>query len=293
MRGMKWAIGAVAVLFAALNLGWAADDETYDLRGPAPKVKQVFTSKGSMKIKDADTTVKVGGQTVNLKMSILATSEEEATVMAVDGRNVTKCRTKIVKERADITVNIGGEDMTQTEPAALEKEIIISERDGKKWKHALVDTDPSDKQKKELDNRNGLENDDELYPADKVKIGHTWTVDAAALAKMMGNSFSDLKGKVNQKFTKVEDVNGEKCAVIDSNAKVTCKMKEDGEPTMDAEFELKITTWKSLKTGVNVKEKFEGKMKMSGTVNMDGAKVEMTLAGPISGESTSKMTEKK
>ena len=46
MRGMKWAIGAVAVLFAAVNLSRAADGETYDLRGPAPKAQVEFESTG-------------------------------------------------------------------------------------------------------------------------------------------------------------------------------------------------------------------------------------------------------
>jgi hypothetical protein len=110
---------------------------------------------------------------------------------------------------------------------------------------------------------------------------------------MMGNSFTDLKGKVDQKFTKVEDVNGEKCAVIESKAKFTCKMKEDDDQTLDAEFEMKITTWRSIKTGVAVKEKAEGKIKMSGTVEMEGVKAEMSLSGPFTAESTTKFTEAK
>lgn len=293
MRGMKWAIGAVAVLVGALNLSRAADDETYDLRGPAPKEDQVFVSKGTMTIKDADTTMKIAGQELALKLTLVVTSEEEAKVLEVKDREVTKCRTKVVKERADVTATFGGQEMSQTEPTALEKEIIISERDGKKWKHALVDNKPNEKQKKELDSRLGIENDDDLYPKDKVKVGHTWTVDAAALNKLLGNSFTEVKGKVNQKFTKVEEVDGEKCAVVDSTAKITAKMKEDGEPSVDVEMDLKITTWKSLKTGVSVKDKYSGKIKLAGTVKMDDAAVEMTLSGPLSGESATKLVEKK
>jgi hypothetical protein len=289
MFRLKWVIGAAAVLFAALNLGQAADDEAYDLRGPAPEKGQVFMSKGTLKIKDADTTMKVAGQSISLKLTLLVTSEEEAKVLAVSGRDVTKCQTKILKERADVTANIGGEDMNHTEPTALEKETVISERDGKKWKHTLVDTKPTDKQKKELDNRNGIENDDDLYPEGKTKVGHKWTVDAAALNKLLGNSFTDVKGKVNQKFVKVEDLDDEKVAVIESDAKLTAKMKEDGEPTVDVEMDLKVTTWKSLKTGIAVKEKFTGNIKLSGTVKMDDIKAEMTLKGPLSGESTTKL----
>src|SRR5262245_48410419 len=98
MRGIKWLAGAAAVLFTALSVSRGADDETYDLRGPAPEVKQTFVSKSTLKIKNADTTIKVAGQEVAMKLDLVVTSEEEATVLAVDGRNVTKCKTKIVKE---------------------------------------------------------------------------------------------------------------------------------------------------------------------------------------------------
>lgn len=289
MHKIKWMVGAAAVLFAALNLSLAADDETYDLRGPAPEKGQVLISKGTLKIKDADTTVKVAGQEIEMKLDLTVTSEEEAKVIEVKGRDVTKCQTKITKERADVNATFNGMKMSHTEPTALEKETIFSERDGKKWKHSLVDTNPTDKQKKELDNRNGIENDDDLYPKEKVKVGAKWTVDAAALNKLLGNSFTDVKGKVDQKFTKVDELDNEKVAVVESTAKITAKMKEDGEPTVDVEMELKITTWKSLKTGVAVKEKFDGKIKLSGTVKMEDVKAEMTLSGPISGDSTTKL----
>jgi hypothetical protein len=289
MLRIKWVVGVAAVLFSALNLGQAADDETYDLRGPAPEKGQVFVSTGTLKITDADTTMKVMGQALSMKLTLVVKSEEEAKVLAVKDRDVTKCQTKIVKERADMTFTIGGEEMNHTEPTALESETVISERDGKGWKHSLVDTAPDEKQKKELDTRNGIENDDDLYPEEKVKVGHKWTVDAAALNKLLGNSFTDVKGKVNQTFTKIADVDDEKCAVVESTAKLTAKMKEDGEPSMDVEMELKITTWKSIKTGVAVKEKFSGKIKMSGTVKMEDEKIEMTLSGPLSGDSTTKL----
>ncbi len=289
MLKFKWVTATAAVLFTALGMGRAADDDTFDLRGPAPEKGQVFISKGTLKIKDADTTMKVAGQTINLKINLVVTSEEEAKVLAVAGRNVTKCQTKILKERADVTANFGGMEMNHTEPTALEKETVISERDGKKWKHVLVDSKPTEKQKKELDSRNGIENDDDLYPKEKVKVGHTWKVEAAALTKLLGNSFSDVKGTLNQKFVKVEDVDGDKCVVIESSGKITAKMKDDGEPTVDVEMELKVTTHKSIKTGVSVKEKFEGKIKLEGTQKMDDIKVDIKMSGPISGESTSKL----
>jgi hypothetical protein len=288
---MRNLVAMGAALALALGTGHAAQDETFDLRGPAVEKGQVFVSKGKMVIKEADTTMTIGGQDIALKMNLTVNSVEEAKVLAVKGRDVTKCQVKIVKEEATVSGSLMGMDLPEmTEPAELNKETVISEKVDGKWKHALVDTKPTAKQKKELDNRNGLENDDDLYPADKVKVGHKWTVDAAALQKMLGNSFTDVKGKVNQVFKKTEELNGETVAVIESETKITGKMKDDGEPTVDVEMELKITTWKSLKTGIAVKEKFSGKIKLDGKVDMDGMKVQMKMSGPITGEST---TEKK
>ncbi len=157
----------------------------------------------------------------------------------------------------------------------------------------LVDSKPTEKQKKELDGRDGMENGDDLYPKDKVKVGHTWKTDAAALPKglaLFHNSFVDAKGTLDQKFVKVEDVEGEPCAVIETTGKMTAKMKDEGEPNADVELtDLKVTVHKSLKTGVNLKEKFTAKLKLEGTQKMDGVKVEIKMAGPISGEATTKL----
>ncbi|HVL16153.1 MAG TPA: hypothetical protein VM529_26515 [Gemmata sp.] len=289
MRGLLMLGGLAVVLAAAGGAGRAADDEAYDLRGPAPKKGQVFVSKGTLKIKDADTALKIMGMEIKLKMTMNASSEEEAKVLAVDGRNVTKCQTKMIKEVMEVSADIGGEPMTI--PSELQGEIIISERIGEnKWKHSLVDTQPSEKQKKDLDNRNGIENDDDLYPKEKVKVGAKWKVDAKALTKMLGNSFTDIKGELDQTFTKTEEIDGQKCAVVESSGTVKGKMKDDdGMPTLDVELELKVTTWKAIETGVAVKEKFDGKIRMKGTQKIEDAKAEIDLSGPISGESTTKM----
>jgi hypothetical protein len=273
MRVLSITGGFLAVLIAVGGPSQAADD-AYDLRGPAPEKGQVFHTKMTLTIKDADTVLKVMGQTLKLKMSMDVIGEEEQKVLAVDGRNVTKCQSKIIKERAEITTDFGGMKMNMTQPTELEKEIVISERVGDKWKHSLVDTKPTEKQKKELDNRNGIENEDDLYPAEKVKVGHTWTVEAKALTKLFGNSFTDIKGELKQKFLKLETVENQECALIESSGTVKGKMKDDdGKPTLDVEM----------------KGTFDGKIKLAGKQKIDDMEVDIDLAGPLSGESSTKL----
>lgn len=296
MRGLFLAGGILAVLtFIGRPAPSSADDDakTYDLRGPAPVKGQVYISKMELKIKDADTTLKIANQAMPLKMKVTMdiTGEEEEKVLAVDGRNVAKSQAKVIKDRSVITSDLS--PTGETEVNELEGEVIISERIGDgKWKHSLVDTKPTTKQKHELDNRNGLENDDELYPAEKVGVGHTWKVEAKALTKLFGNAFTEVKGELTQKFLRVEKFEGEECAVIESKGIVKAKMKdEDGEPNMDVEMDLNVTSWRSIKTGVDLKEKISGKIKLSGNQKSDDGMVHVTMAGPISGVSTTRLKE--
>jgi hypothetical protein len=282
--------GAILLLGLASWVEAVQGGKTYDLRGPAPRKGLTLETHTTLRIKDADTTLKVMGQSLNMKMSMTMVSEEEQKVLEVQGREVTKSQARIRKERAIITSDFGG-GMEITQPTELEGQTIISELVGKgKWKHRLVDAQPTEKQKKELDNRIGLENDDDLYPAEKVAVGHEWEVPAEALRKLFGNAIVNVSGKVKQKFVKVETVDGEECAVIESQGKIKGKMKnEDGEPTIDVEMEMRGRAWRSLRTGVEIKGDFSGKITLAGTQKVDDAEVKIEMSGPFSGESRTKV----
>ena len=287
MRATKLAIGMVLLLGGAIRLS-AREDAAVDLRGPAPKKGAATVSKSVFKIKNADVKLQVAGMKLEAKQTLTATEEEEVKVLAVEGRQATKVQTKITKEKVETSTSLGGQDMDDTKAGDLEGEVIISERskDGK-WKHSLVDNKPNDKQKKELDKRVGPENEDELYPEGKVKVGHTWTVEASALQRVFGGSITDLKGKLKMKFVKMEEVDGEMCAVIEAVGVIKGVAKED-EGTLDVELDLVGTTWRSVKTGLDLKDKAKGTIKMSGKIEMDGVKVDLALEGPFTIDTTSK-----
>jgi hypothetical protein len=291
MRGITWAAGLILVAAAAAGSRAAGDDETYDLRGPAPKKGTVLTTKTVVKMKDAAITMKVMGETRKIKASMVETTEEEVKILAVTGRDVTRYQTRVVKQETQLSADVEGMAIDEKVTDDLEGETIISERgSGGKWKHTLVDTKPTEKQKKELNKRSGLENDDDLYPEGKFKVGHTWTVEASALKKVFGNDMSDVKGSLKQKFVRVEKVDGEECAVIESSGKVTGKMKDDdGEPTQNVEMDMTTVSWRSLKTGIELKGTLKGRFRLSGKQMIGGADVDMTIDGPMTGESTTKV----
>lgn len=286
MRSTRWVFGVVVVLAGAFGLV-AAEDEVYDLRGPAPTKGQVLVTKSTFKITDGDLVIKVAGQKLEAKQTLTSSDEEEVKVLTVDGRQVTKAQARVIKEKVDTDTRGLGDDKKESKRGDLEGAVIVSERskDGK-WKHTLVDDKPNDKQQKQLDKRVGPENQDDLYPEGKVKVGHTWTVDATALQRVFGGSITNLKGKMKMKFVKLEDVDGEACAVIEAEGKITGVAKED-EGDLEVELELKGTTWRSIKTGVDVKDKAEGKIRMSGSVEASGVKADIVITGPVTITSSS------
>lgn len=283
------AAGVAAVLMAAAGPTRGQEEKAYDLRGPAPKKGEVLTTTSTFKIDDAAVKLKVMGMVVEARQTLTADEVEEVKVVAVEGRQATKVQTKVVKEKVETKTSIGGADMDDTKDGDLDGEVIVSERTGPgKWKHSLVDTKPSDKQRKELDRRVGPENQDDLYPAGKVAVGHKWEVDAAALQRVFGGSITDLKGKLKMSFVKVEEVDGQECAVIQAEGTIKGIAKAD-EGDLNVEMDLKGTTWRAVKTGVDVKDKAKGTLKMSGKVDMDGAKIDLELDGPFTIDSTAKL----
>lgn len=289
MRRATW-LGAVVAAVAGLGAtATGQDDAGYDLRGPAPAVGQVIVKTSTFKLKNAKVAIKVMGMGLDARQSITAEEEEEVKYLAVTGRQVTKAQTRMVKDQAKITTSLGGADMPEDKTGELEGEVVVSERTGPgKWKHALVDARPSAKQKKELDKRVGPESDDDLYPAGTHKVGFKWAVDASALQRIFGGAITELKGKLDMELLRVEELNGEKCAVVSAKGRITGIAKED-EGDMNVELTMDGLTWRSLKSGLDVKDQAKGRMRMSGKVDMDGVKAELDLEGPITIDGTAKL----
>src|SRR5206468_2425985 len=125
MRLTTWAVGlAVALTAGSVGRAGQAEDE-YDLRGPAPKKGQVYLSKGTFKIRAANSVLKMGGETLKSKVTETATTEYEVKVLAVEGRQVTRCQTRVVKDVTETTDDADGEVTTETESSPLEGEVVI------------------------------------------------------------------------------------------------------------------------------------------------------------------------
>lgn len=280
------------VALVAVGAGFAfAQAEEHDLRGPGPQKDTPYVTDGKLTVTAADATMTRGKDVVKFKLTLTAVLNEEVTVLEANGREVTKFATKVNRDRVE-TVGLA-KDAKYLETSVLEQETITGVRDGKGWKWSLASGKPTDPQAKELTERGGFENADALYPEGKVKVGHAWTADTGAVSPILSHALTGVKGELKRTFARVEMQAGEPCAVIGSTGKVSGKMKGNGDPSPTADIDLTHTAWKSLKTGLVVRETFEGKLKVGGGVK-DGDTVTMLeINGPITGESTTRMVEKK
>ena len=281
---------AIAVLVGLIGNVCAAD-ETFDLRGPAPKKGQSFKDTMKFSMKDAEVSIGLGDVKLEGKMDMTSIAEKEEEILGVDGRNITKLRTKLLKDDTTTKMAFAGMMQNDTKKKSLVGEIIFSELKDGKWKHVLEDTKPSDEQAKELKNFDNPENDDELFPAEKVKVGHAWDIEAKAFKKLFGSRVTDAKGTGKGKFLRTEKIGDDLCAVIEMDIDLKAKMKED-ENEFDVEMKGKIISFRSIADGLDVKFSINGTAKFDGTVNEDGMKAKLVFSGKMAGEGTAHFKKK-
>ena len=141
---------------------------------------------------------------------------------------------------------LAGMTDNQTDKKEIEGEVVLSELKDKKWTHILEDTKPNEKQLKELKNYDDPENDDELYPAQKVKVGHAWDIEPSAFKKLLGSKVTDPSGKGKSKFLRTEKVGDDLCAVIESEIDIKGKMKDDDGNILTIEMKGKVLNHRSM-----------------------------------------------
>lgn len=280
MTKIRWQYGLALVAVAWFIPTVQAADDVYDLRGPAPKKGQVFVDHSVFTMKNANIAIGIGGIKLEGKMDMVHTTDKEIEFLGIDGRKVVKLRTKVLKDETKRKTTINGESMDETEKRELTGEIVFSEQIKDKWKHTLEDTKPSEKQLKELKNFDEPIPDDDLYPEQKIKVGHVWDVSAEALKKVLGSKVEKIAGKGKSKLLRIEKVGDEECAVVETELEIKATMKED-ENNIDVDLKGKITIHRSIKYCVDLKSAMEGTATFEGKIDEDGMKADIKFSGKL------------
>jgi hypothetical protein len=270
----------------------AADEEAYDLRGPAPKKGQVITYEAKSSDKDAVRTIKAGDRTIEDKFDEVTTIKKEIEVLGVEGHDITKMRTKVLKYVADEIRTKGKRTSKKSTPNKLDGQFIYSEMVKGNWKHTLEDVKPTDEQKKALKEYQPFKSEDALLPEGKVKVGGEWKVTTEQFKKVFGTKIQDLTGTGTGKLVRVEKGDDGPIAIIDMDFVVTGKSKDE-DTTLEITLSAKQTTRRSLKTGYDLTTHAEGKLALKGKADIDGEKVDVEFAARVEEDESWKLKEPK
>jgi len=266
MRFCLLTLSLSALIAFAASAAPAPADDLYDLRGPNPEKGQIFIVTAKSATKDAKRTVKGPDGTAAVEVFDESSSKKkEVEVLAVDGFEITKMRTKVIQDQRAETRPGKGRRQRQPTPTAgeLEGQYIYSVRTKMGWKNSLEDTAPTEKQKKSLKEYVPFKEEDLFYPQEKVKVGHEWKIDQALFEKVLGPQMDDLTGSGTGKFLRVEKADGEDVAVIELQFDVAGTSKEDFL-TLEVKMKGKGIAYRSLKYGFDRKSTTELTMSMKG-----------------------------
>lgn len=262
----------------------SADEPKVDLRGPAPTVGQTFRSVSKFELKDAEMVMTGEGRRVSAKMTLKGNTEHEARILALDQRAVTKYQLKVIKDEKEMAMRIGDEKLSNDDIGVLSGEVIVSTKEGGKWKHELKSGKPTKEQAEELNSLSSWDDEDDI-PEGRHEIGHTWEVDAAHLKRLMGNDVTAVSGKLNATVIRLEKYSGELCAVVEYRGRVKCKITIDDNPLI-VDMDLTRTCYRSLNRGCTLLVRESGPITIKGQMKIDGVDVTAEISGTAVEETT-------
>jgi len=220
--------------------------------------------------------VKAGDKLMEGSMVMSQIEKKKKEVMSADS-----FREHIIKavETAEMTM-AGRAQPKATKVKPLNgKTVLYKKREDGKWTVKLQGSDPTEKQKEEIQKLLTKINDPmekDIVGTKPRKVGDTWEVDASKVKGFLSEDSKDVKGKFKATFVKIEPYRGEKCAVINYHFNIKGTQKDGSVMSMKAD----VVEYRSLKWTVAVKFSLKGEM------SMENPAVGMTGSGPISMEGT-------
>jgi hypothetical protein len=291
---------ACGLVFSRTATGQAsgASNAAYDLRGGKLAKGSTVHVTVNQKFTDAKLTVSMGGMDETGTISMNVEGESTTTILDVDANGAaTKKSMRIGKNPITTNVSVGGNDNEEIKESPLANQTVVGTLTKKGWRYQLENGTPDDAQKKLLAKMNNDADSNGWLPKDAVTVGHAWTVTNGDLSGVLDltRDADALNGSFKFRFVRIEKHNGEDCAVIEGQGKVSgsseVELDDDNDfavQSQKAEFSAqgKVVFVRSLRTGLVVSTSFEGQVRMSMPIEAGGEMIQMTMEGPYQSRET-------
>lgn len=266
----------------------AIPEKTYvfSSKGHLPKVGSVLEDSQSMSMKGAKMQLNIQGQLMEGAMTMKEQEVEKYEILAAD-----KIRYTLMSKASDHKMVFMDQPMPiPAEPAPLvEKPVLLTKKDGS-WTGVLEKGEASKTEQEKIEviaKLLTLDADFKVYGDQPRKIGDEWEVEAS---DVLGDD--ELAGKVTMKFTKIEMFKGDKCAVFESQMKMSGEVA--GMDGANLKMEGKLVIHRSLADKVDVSTKMDGTMSIIGKMEpQPGMAFDMKVKGPLAITQTIQLTKAK
>ncbi len=118
-----------------------------------------------------------------------------------------------------------------------------------------------------------------FYEGHDLDLGKSWQVPVTALVRWFGDEVGGYVGDINVKVDRVEDLQGQSCAVMEVAFKATGKMRDPDGQSLDMAMEARGEVWRALELREDLKVDIQGSMTLKAAVSAQ--EIEMVVAGPL------------
>jgi hypothetical protein len=194
------------------------------------------------------------------------------TVLDVQNNEVIRYQRSVIIAENDLAyVYPDGNERALDHIDELAGEVVVSEKAGDKWGHALLAGRPDKGQAKALDRLTSPFEDREHIPAGNHAPGVSWEVDATQIKRLLGSSANAVSGKLTARFLRRDVFEGEDCAVIEygGTMRVRCEPELNIPERIETSKVVKLNHY-SIKSGIVVHSSFEIDSRSSGRMRLGG-----------------------
>jgi hypothetical protein len=253
----------------------------YDLSEAKARVGDTLYSREERTFKDAEFTTRVEGwKTFSIKQTTSETQVRRSRVLEAENGEATKWEifyeletTELVKTTED------GKTESSHETGPLQGFTVLCNLENGIWKKLLKSEEPTPQQKLKLKDEKRAGSS--IYPSYPVAMGESWQVPLDAFGSMTGGQPMN-SGTATATLVRIEECDGEKCAVTRVNLKTSGSQATEGGQLMDVVYDVEGTEYRSLKSRILLKGEMSGIIKGSGSRMTNGRKCWMSFSSPIS-----------
>jgi hypothetical protein len=213
-------------------------------------------------------------------VTIVFAESNETQILDVANGQATRAKKKFLAKSVKITRGTGSARQESNEVSPLQGKTVIAESSGDRWTYSSPNGALSPAEQQELGT--SFAADDAAFPPEPVPVGHEWEVSGSELRALLGLDNTTLgDGGAKMRLRRIVPCGSEQCAEIETQLRVAGLMVMDDGSQSGVMLEGQGVLLRSLQRHIDVKADLAGQMVFGGSSVVDGAPVEMAIAGPF------------